>query len=142
MSYAHLFASIGVRRLKVKAAAAVADAAIRTSSPLQVYQAGWGNYAKLGRKKSPVGARVLLASRVNGGLTRWFWLIFGRFIFAGRVWEHNQKQRQEKKQIPRGNDRKKSKGNGFDAKGAKVAKFRHGGDDLLRARGLVVIRGG
>jgi len=33
---------------------------------------------------------------------------------------------QRKQQIPRGNDRKKSKGkgNGFDAKGAKVAKFR------------------
>jgi hypothetical protein len=42
---------------------------------------------------------------------------------------HGQVVEQKNKQIPRGNDRKKGKGkgnaNGFDAKGAKVAKFRH-----------------
>jgi hypothetical protein len=31
-----------------------------------------------------------------------------------------------KKQIPKGNDRKKGKGKDFDAKGAKFATFRHG----------------
>jgi hypothetical protein len=30
-----------------------------------------------------------------------------------------------KQQIPRGNDRKKGRGKGFDATGAKVATFRH-----------------
>ena len=44
-----------------------------------------------------------------------------------------QREVQRKKQIPRGNDRKKSKGKGFDAKGEKgSAKFATQGGDVKR----------
>jgi hypothetical protein len=49
--------------------------------------------------------------------------------------KNRQEQRQQKKQIPGGNDRKKGNGKGFDAKGAKVAKFRHA--DRARKKLLV-----
>ena len=43
----------------------------------------------------------------------------------GLGWGSGRATGRRKKQIPRGNDRKKSKGKCFDAKGAKVARSRH-----------------
>ena len=58
-SCAYLFLSIEVRRLNVKAAAADAGAAFCPWALLQVYQVGWGDYARFWKDLSAVLMRVL-----------------------------------------------------------------------------------
>ncbi len=60
----------------------MATADLNFQAVVQVYQVGWGDYAKFAEEKSPIDMGVWQDCGDGGGLTRGFWAVLVEFIFG------------------------------------------------------------